>query len=394
MNVVLIQPPQLALREPCAYISLGVAYLGAVLEESGVEVEVLNLSGTANVEKVDYPEADWYGISCVSATYEAGKKIVPLLKGTVVLGGAHPSVMPVETLADAKANIVVTGEAEYLFRDLVQGSIKPEPIMHAGIIEDLDGLPLPARHLYPHEDIVNTEGILGCEKGVLATSIIASRGCPYRCSFCVKSHEMFRKLRYRSPASIKLEFSQLMEDYGVQHVRILDDVFTLHRKRVLELCREVEDLGITWACITRADQLDRALLQHMKAAGCIEVNIGVETGSRRLLKIMNKHETPDTYIEASKMVRESGLILKVFLIYDFPTETSADREETLNLVREMKPNKFTLSKFTLLPGSDMWLHPEKYGVGNVHKGYFYPDEEDSGWMRYKQQISNIVGPER
>lgn len=393
MNVVLIQPPQLALREPHAYISLGLAYLGAVLEESGVEVKVLNLSGTVNVEKVDYPEADWYGISCVSATYEAGKKIIPLLKGTVVLGGAHPSVMPVETLADAKPDIVVTGEAEYLFRDLVLGKIKPEPIMHAGIIEDLDRLPLPARHLYPHEDIINTEGILGCEKGVLATSIIASRGCPYNCSFCVKSHEMFRNLRYRYPTKIRKELVHLIENYGVQHVRILDDVFTLYRKHVLDICHEIEDLGITWACITRADQLDRALLQHMKAAGCIEVNIGVETGSRRLLKIMNKHETLETYIEAAKRVRESGLILKVLLIYNFPTETSIDREETLNLVREMKPNKFTLSKFTLLPGSDMWLHPEKYGVGKVHEGYFYPDE-DSGWMRYKKQIRNIMGIER
>jgi len=81
-------------------------------------------------------------------------------------------------------------------------------------------------------------------------------------------------------------------------------------------------------------------------------------------------------------------------MYDFPTETREDREATLELVRKIKPDKFTLSKFTLLPGSDMWTSPEEYGITQVHQSYFYPDEKDPGWMSFKEEISRVVEENR
>jgi len=394
-EVCLINPPQTELREPKAYIPLGLAQLASALLEAGVETRVLNLADVKDLEDVNIPPSDWYGVTCVSATYRKVVEVCKMLDGKTVIGGVHPTIEPEKTLADTKANYVVVGEGDHVFRDLVSGLIQPKNgIINGGIIEDLDSLPLPARHLFPYDEVVNTDGILGCEKGVLATSIITSRGCPYRCSFCVKNHETFRRFRYRSAPNIERELSTLIKDYGIEHVRMLDDTFTLLKERVLALCTRIKDLEITWACITRADRLDEEMLQAMKKTGCVEINIGVETGSRRLLKLMNKQETPETYIKASEKVREAGILLKTFLIYDFPTETQEDREETLELVKKLKPDKFTLSKFTLLPGSDMWTHPEKYGITKTPQSYFYPDENDMGWMNFKEEISSIIEENR
>lgn len=395
IKTCLINPPQTELREPKAYLPLGLAYLAATLLDSGVETKVLNLSDTNSLENVDIPDAEWYGITCVSATYEPVIELCKIIDGKIVIGGVHPTVEPEQTLKDTGADFVVTGEGDYVFRDLVSGYIEPKSkIIEAGVIEDLDSLPFPARHLFPYNEVVNMDGILGCEKGVAASSIITARGCPYRCRFCVKAHEMFTRFRYRSAENIREELALLVEDYGVQHVRILDDTFTLIKKRVLDLCAEIKDMGITWACITRADHIDDEMLTSMKKAGCIEVNIGVETGSKRLLKLMNKKETIETYIKASEKIRKAGMLFKSFLMYDFPTETREDREDTLELVRKIKPDKFTLSKFTLLPGSDMWASPEKYGIPKVHQSYFYPDDKDPGWMSFKEEISRVVEESR
>ena len=391
MRVVLINPPQTELRAPKAYMPLGLAYLASTLLASGVETEILNLSDITNLEKVDIPDADWYGITCVSATYKPVVEVCKIIDGKIVVGGVHPTVESEQTLRDTGADFVVTGEGDYVFRDLVCGHIEPKDmILAGGVIEDLDSLPFPARHLFPYNEVVNLDGILGCDKGVVASSIITARGCPYRCSFCVKSHEMFSRFRYRSAENVADEVSLLVEDYGVQHIRILDDTFTLIKKRVLDLCDKISPLEITWACITRADQIDDEMLYSMKKAGCIEVNIGVETGSKRLLKLMNKNETVETYIKASEKIRKTGMLFKPFLMYDFPTETPKDREDTLELVRKIKPDKFTLSKFTLLPGSDMWMCPEKYGIPQTHHSYFYPDEKDMGWMNFKEEINRII----
>jgi len=394
-KVCLINPPQTELRAPKAYMPLGLAYLASTLLNSGIDTKILNLSDVNSLENVKIPDADWYGITCVSATYEPVIELCKLIDGKIVVGGVHPTVEPEQTLKDTGADFVVTGEGDYVFRDLVSGCIEPKGrILEGGVIEDLDSLPFPARHLFPYNEVVNMDGILGCEKGVAASSIITARGCPYRCSFCVKAHEMFTRFRYRSAENIREELALLVEDYGVQHVRILDDTFTLIKKRVLDLCAEIKDLGITWACITRADHIDDEMLTGMKKAGCIEVNIGVETGSERLLKLMNKNETVESYIKASEKIRKADMLFKPFLMYDFPTETQKDREDTLKMIRKIKPDKFTLSKFTLLPGSDMWTSPEKYGIAQVHQSYFYPDEKDPGWMSFKEEISRVVEENR
>jgi len=383
MKVLLINPPQAQLRQPHAYFPLGLGYLGAVLKESNVEVEGLNLADQ-DLRSVSFPDADYYGISCVDATVDSVRQLTKVLKvkGKVVVGGPYPSVSPNEAYETLKPNVVIAGEAEYLFRNLVSGKAKPLPVMDAGFIKNLDALPFPDRSLF-RSSVVDVSGIHGCGKGVKATTIVSSRGCPFQCRFCCRNHPMFRVHRFRSAENVAEEISFLIHHHGISHLRFVDDCFTLNKLRTLKLCGEIKKYDITWVCITRSDKVDKELLEAMQDAHCTEVHIGVETGSNRLLKIMNKQETTNTYLKAIKMIKDSGIKVKTYLIYGLPTETQADRESTLKFLKKAKPDKFTLSHFAPLSGSGFSCNPHKQNT------WFYPDN-DRGWQVFKARIQEAI----
>lgn len=356
------------------------------MERAGINVLVMNLAAEKRIERISFPKADWYGVTCVSATYPAAKRLVALLKtrGKTVLGGVHPTIKPEEVSADAKPDLVLTGEADFLFRDIVLG--KPHKrIMHAGIICDLDTLPIPARHLFPDTDVVDLTGIHGQEKGVPATTLMTSRGCPFSCRFCTKAHDMFKVYRFRSESLVRLELTQVMDYYGVNHFRFVDDEFTVNRMRTLKLMSSIRDLGCTWICITRADSLDEYLLKEMKLSGCTEVHIGVETGSDRLLKLMNKQTTSEVLAKGVLAIKKAGIRAKVYLMCGYPGETKKDRDMTVDFVKRTKPDKFTLSKFTPLPGSEI---AEKI-TKKRGEGWFYPDEDEVYW-EYRNRLTEAM----
>ena len=385
-QVCLINPPQTQLLLPRAYIPLGLGSLAAVLEEASVDVSILNLADCTDISKVELPESEWYGITCVSATYTNTKKLVSMLrdKGKTIVGGPHPSVAPEETRDDMKPDVVMTGEAQYLLRDLVLGKAEPTPIMKAGLIQDLNVLPFPARHLFDREDIVDRTGIHGQEKGIPATTVITAMGCPYACFFCCKSHPMFNWYRFRDASLVCDELRFLMDEYKIEHVRFVDDEFTLNTKRTADLMKKMKPLDLTWVCITRADTLDKPLLKLMKEARCKEVHIGVETGSDRLLRLMNKQTTSDILLKGVQMIKDAGIGVKAYLMANYPGETEKDRNLTVEWMVKAKPDKFTLSNFTPLPGSATSQYLKvKGGV------WFYPDEDDD-FIRYREQLSEAM----
>lgn len=383
MKVILINPPQTQLHRPRAYVPLGLAYVGAVLEQSGIEVEIENMADVPIEEfSIDMmPDSDIYGITCVTATYPAVVKLSDMLKANekkVVVGGVHPSVLPLETLKDTKCDHVIVGEAEYAFRDLVLGRIKGR-VINAGLMKNLDALPLPARHLFSKEDIVDKTGIHGQDKGVGATTLITSRGCPFSCKYCCKIPQT-SKVRLHSANRIITEINSITEEYKINHFRFVDDIFTVARKRVLEFCSLASEIEISWICITRGDALDEELLKRMEKAGCKEVHIGVESGSQRMLNLMGKGTTVEQNLKAIKMIRTAGILTKVYLMFGYPGEEGKDTEATKIFMMKAKPDKWTLSQFTPLPGSSLW------DPATRTNGWFYPDSEEKygelkNWLR-------------
>lgn len=236
-------------------------------------------------------------------------------------------------------------------------------------MENLDTLPFPARHLFPN--IVDYSGIHGQERGEGATTIISSRGCPFHCSFCTKIPQT-STVRFRQPDKILLEMKTVMDDYDVTHFRFVDDIFTLDSKRVEKFCelKSSEGNDATWICITRADALNTHLLKQMKDAGCREIHIGVESGSQRILDAMNKQTTVKTLRDAVTDIKKTGIRVKTYIMYGYPGETEKDREETIRFIREVKPDKVTVSEFTPIPGSLLW------DECSTSDNWFYSDDND------------------
>ena len=380
MKFCFIIPLQLELEQPGAYISLGVAYLGAVLENYGYEVQIHDM----NIDGEVFPEANVYGITCVSATFPSVHKIVSDLcqKGRIVIvGGIHPSIQP-DDFKDLNCYIV-TGEAEDILSKILKIKNKPE-IINAGFIQDIDKLPFPARHLF--KNVVDYSGIHGQDIGVGATTIVSSRGCPYNCNFCTRIPQT-QKVRFHSPEHMINELKTIISEYSIRHFRFVDDIFTLNKDRVMLLCDKLinEKLGITWICITRADKLGKDLTLKMKKAGCTEIHIGVESGSQRILDLMNKGISIESLENAIKLIKETEIKAKTYLMYGFPGETIEDRQMTIDFIRKNKPDKVTISKFTAMPGSKMW----KLNTLGTEQ-WFYQDY-DLGYQNFKNKIKEVVG---
>jgi len=379
-NVCLIYPPQSELKEPTSYAPLGLLYLASMLEKKNIDVSICNLAGKRDLS---IPFADVYGITCTHATELATKKVCHKIRelypsSRIIVGGPHASVAPHRVYKQLRPDLVVLGEAEERIVDIVSNVWSGFYL--CGIVKDLNTLPYPARHLMPKEEFVNLTGVHGSKEP--STTVVSSRGCPYNCSFCCKDHDMFRQFRFRSAENVAGEVKLLRDTYGVRNIRFVDDCFSIDKRRVKRLADKMAELEVTFLCITRADRLDLELVRDLKRGGCIEVDIGVESASPRLLKLMNKNETVDQLRKAIHMIKDNGIDVKVYLMMDYPTETEEDRKMTLDFLRETKPDRFTLSMFRGISGSQCY-------VDTPDSAYFYPDT-NKRYKRYKRQIREAI----
>ena len=378
--VNLINPPQEELYDPSAYPHLGLLYLGAVLKKDGFKVRYVDLA-----EGKDYkiPKADCHLITITTPTYNSAMKVIRGIDdgGRILVGGIHPSVCPNDFDNDIT---VVKGEAEKSISDILSRRTK-EKVIDCEPIKDLDSLPFPARDLIPKEKLRHLGNVHGDSyKGDgAATTIISSRGCPFRCNFCCKIHQT-EYARYRSAENVKQEIVECQEKYDIHHFRFVDDIFTLNRKRVYEICRALKPLDVFWMTITRADSVDQNMLNSMFNAGCREVALGIESGSQRVLDLMGKRESPEQFLRAIAMIKDAGMKVKCFFMYGYPGETEHDIELTKKFIKRAKPDKWTVSRFVPLPGSDIWNNPKKYGIkiDKNYDNYWFYSEEDNELKNY------------
>jgi len=359
-EVCLINPPSLFLNIPNAYPPTGLMYLGTALESNGFKVKIVDLCNDKNWKKtVGNLEGDIFGVTCVTSNYNSAKKIINLLpkKAIKIIGGSHPSALPKETFKDANCHVVI-GEGEDIITKIIKEK-KPK-IWNGGLI-DVNKYPIPARHLidvdYYHPEM----------SGGKSTSVYTSRGCPYNCNFCFKLTGNL--VRYRNNNNILMEISECKVKYGYKNIVFGDDNFLLNRKRVFELCKGLVKLDINFKCIGRSDHVDKKFLQFLYDHGCTEINFGVESGSQRILNLMNKKENVIDNKNAILWAKEVGLIVKAFFVVGFPGENEKSIEETKKFILDTKPDKWLLSQFAPLPGCDVWLQPKKYGITWISKNW-------------------------
>lgn len=409
-------------------ISLGSLYIAAVLRNAGHKVGVHNadhedrndyldqaglfkgfdgykkIHEDANhpiwnetVDKIIGFNPDFLGISMYTANYRASviiaekvKKINPDIK--IIVGGVHTTLAPAETLTENAFDYAVIGEGELTMKRLVGGddpatiynlgfkpngkAIQINPVWGSPI--NLDSLPLPARDLMTTPPDNTDFGML-----------ITGRGCPYSCSYCAAPTVWGKHVRLRSVDSIMEELKLIKEQYPHNVIYFEDDTFTMNARRTMEICRRIikERLDIKWKCDTRADCVSDELLTVMKRAGCVNVKIGVESGSERILESVEKRVSKDKIRAATQMIKRHGIPLTAYLMTGFPGETDDDLRQTIQFAREIDADYYSLSILAPYFGTKIyndWVAANG-APAKKHWEYFY---HQSGEMFMNDQLSS------
>lgn len=420
MKVLLIDPPFRRLTGVANfYFPVGLAYLASVLRQKGhqasiLDVDVSHVTHGLELAKereqlerylriVNAPDhAVWLevrqaleefqpqvvGITAMTPKLAAAFRVAAITKDWkrdcwVVLGGPHPTVQPEETLQWEPVDFVVKGEGETAFLQLVdalgQGpsgnwqtipglSWRQDGKVHHGPagapIGDLDSLPHPARDLLRHQQNYTTEDL---------GMVMSSRGCPYSCSYC--SEIWGKRVRNRSVDNVMEELQELALRYRVRQISFKDDTFTTDRRRVSELCRAIISSGlkVNWDCTTRVNLLNGELLGMMVEAGCNMVKVGVETGSPRILREIDKGINFEQVREAARQLNKHHVFWQAYFMMGLPTETKEDIEATYHFMKELNPPYASIGLYKPFPGTRLFQSGMELGLvrGKVDPDHFF-----------------------
>jgi radical SAM superfamily enzyme YgiQ (UPF0313 family) len=231
----------------------------------------------------------------------------------------------------------------------------------APYLTDLDALPLPAWDLVPGFPHRFHPSLLSYKQSPVAT-LVTSRGCPFSCSFCDRSTS--GKLgRYHSTESVMHHCRHLV-DLGVRHIIFYDDLFTVKRKRVVELCEAFIEAKFTfsWSCNSHPNLLDAPTLDLMRRAGCWQIAYGIESGSQRVLDVVKREVRLPRMRETLRMTREAGIRAKGYMMIGHPTETLDTLEETAEFLRVVELDLCQVTKFTPYPGTPAYPTVRQHGT--------------------------------
>lgn len=377
MKVLLINPPYNSSKYKFIGLvapPLGIAYIAAMLEKSGVTVKILDAPALeidhAKVKlEIEKYNPDIVAITSVTPTIGSALKTAEIAReacpdAVTVLGGYHPTFTYPEILKNDFVDIVVRGEGELTMVDLVDAiengrnledvkGIATKDFVTAPreIIEDLDSLPFPARHLLPMDEykILNMKLTTG--------TIISGRGCPYKCSFCASSAMHGQKLRLRSAKSVVDEMEHLVKDHDIEMVAFMDDTFTINKKRVYEICETIKERGLKnyWGCTARVDTISEDLLKTMKDAGCITMFLGVESADQQVLNQVNKKTNIAKIKQTFALTKKYGMRTIASVVLGMPGDTQSSIKNTINFVKTLEPSYAVFSLATPYPGTDFYI---------------------------------------
>jgi anaerobic magnesium-protoporphyrin IX monomethyl ester cyclase len=393
MKVLLINPFVERMHRELAYAEnfrppLGLAYCAAVLEAAGHEVRILDalvlgMRGPALARELRGFGPELVGLSVYSPTRYEAFRTAALVRATlgprvpVVVGGPHVSVTAEDTLRHVPAiDFVVVGEGEETLLELVQRlEAGEDPLGVAGLVgrdgedlvegpprgnvERLDELPRPARHLLP----MRRYGTRMPSTDLACTTLLSSRGCPARCTFCTRDW-FSRQTRMHSPDYMLAEIEEVSARWGLRGFIFQDDTFTLNKRRIFELCEELRrrDLGVRWLATTRVDCLSRELMQAMKDAGCRVLTFGAESMNPETLRWLKKGFTVEQVRQAVAWAREVGLTVRCSYLVGIGEETEEDLRRSIREARALEVSKLKANVgLSVYPGTP--LHPMAVEAG-------------------------------
>ncbi|WP_028324532.1 B12-binding domain-containing radical SAM protein [Desulfatirhabdium butyrativorans] len=418
-RILLIKPPYSRLKQvgQAPYFPLGLGYVGAVLEQAGFEVGIYHAENPRSENEciVEDEEAifhqrskaqqryhdavrddshpvwqeirqtltdfrpDVVGISVLTVETASALKISWLCKEydsriPVVWGGIHPTFMTDQVLGYGPVDMVVRGEGEMTFLELCsrirEGNLnitdipglsfknEANEIIHNAprpLIKDVDSIPFPATHLLLYPESFHFKSI---------GSMIVSRGCPLRCTFCSSRLFWERRVRLRSADNIIQEIQSLQARHHAKYIMFWDDSFSINKEMVIKYCKRFIEaqLNVKWRTATRADLVDDELLCWMKKAGCVKLEIGVESGSPRIQKMIRKDVDNQIVQRAFKLIQKHHIATGAFFMAGFPEETEEDMQMSWDLMKALGIEEIAYNIFDPMPGSELLERCQELGL--------------------------------
>jgi anaerobic magnesium-protoporphyrin IX monomethyl ester cyclase len=362
-KIVLINPVSPFLNDQNVFPPLGILYIASTLREMGFNPEAIDLGLYEDWEtKADNIRGEIIGITSTTPQFLNMPKLLKILKRNnpesfLISGGNHATAFP-EKCLELGFSCAVTGEGESAIKSIMQDLLsgkKPEKIVRFPYMENIDSIPFPARDLIP---IKNYNFLI---EGKNAVSFLSSRGCPFKCAFC-SNNVWGKKVRQRSVENVITEIEKIKNELGFDRVVFIDDTFSINKKRVYGISEGLKRLGIKWRCFIRANNIDFDMLKNIKDSGCVEVGIGIESGSQIILDNVNKGTTVEMNSNAINLCKKAGIAVKAFLIIGLPGETRSTVDETKKWLIKNKPDNFDLNIYMPYAQSEIWEHDENFDI--------------------------------
>jgi len=365
------------------HFPIGLGHIQAMLKSSGIACHLANLSGMGTQKVYEYirkKNPKIVGLSLFTYNrkrcFELAKMARAACPGAVILaGGPHATHLPSETFKSCKElDAIVCGEGEAAMLEIAKQVEKgkdwkksPSLIFRDGTknpmaapIEDLDSIGIPIEHF--EADFFEDPQQL--------SYLSTSRGCPSDCSFCNTPEFWGKKIRFRSPQSVMREIQTLWQEYGLTYFNFRDDTFTANAQRVFEICRAIKNSSINplWSCQSRANMIDAERLVAMIRAGCEFIQFGVEHGSEKMLKALDKGINLEQANNAISLARKVGMIVGIYLITGIPGETMKDVAQSEALIEKLLPHDVQLAPLAVYPGTR--LYRDLLDSGAIPKNFY------------------------
>lgn len=415
MRILLINPTTRLYGQGIAVKAqapLALLCLAAVLREHGHTIKIFD----HNVEERGLKDCIKFEPEMVGITSFTGPMILDALRLSEILrtrlgvpivwGGVHASLLPAQTVSDPRIDMCVVGEGEETIVELADciekqgdlGQIKGLVLKKSNngtgkiivnpprpFIRDLDALPFPAWDLIDEKKYLATS--LGIEKSSMSLfSIQSSRGCPFQCRFCYNSMFNQRTWRFKSADRVLEEIQFLKDKFHMEKINFRDDNFVVNKNRVEAICKGLyrNKLDVKFAIDCRVDLLTLQLAHYLRLGGCRQIFFGVESGSPRILRFINKGISLSQAITAIKICKKVKILSSTSFVIGFPTETMDDLNLTQNFIKTLNSDDLLVKIFVPFPGSALYDY-------SVENHLFTPPQKLEDWAISWSKINYQIG---
>jgi len=364
-----------------AYPPLGLLYISSVLEKLGVEVKILDydvdkLNDSALLSSIKDFRPNIIGMTSTTPIINEAFRLADLIKSNfeinIILGGIHPTLVPDECISHHSVDFVVKGEAEDTIRDFILETVsggkdfsnvkglfyKQEGKFYftgeRNLIEDLDKIPFPARHLL--------NNFLGYKppdaEHLPVASIMTTRGCPGRCTYCCTQNIFKDRYRMRGIENVLEEIDDIIKRFKVREIHIADDALNINKIRTMQLCEAIRkrnyNVAFEFLNGLRADLIDQDLLEAFKSIGIRNVGFGVESADKNILKRVKKNIPPEKVEDAVRLAKNNGFKTWVFFMIGLPGETEETIKNTIKFAKKLDADFTKFMIFKPYPGSEIY----------------------------------------